>query len=210
MCSLKISIIFLLILKTLCVRACVRACVCVGGWILTHVLLKTRSCMNGKSKTYIHFRTYVWWKRERNKLSFDEKSHELHVPYYRAYLKTHGWVGNSWKKTGIHLENSINKLFFYTVNGYTEWNTGNGPRDSCPLPNGVITISNPRVMVSSRWPTHETWPSTTNKSLVTFLYFSSLNMVNHQLDRLCGLVVRVLGYRSGGPGSIPGTTRKKK
>jgi hypothetical protein len=32
-------------------------------------------------------------------------------------------------------------------------------------------------------------------------------------DRLCGLVVRVLGYRSGGPVSIPGTTRfseKKK
>jgi hypothetical protein len=29
------------------------------------------------------------------------------------------------------------------------------------------------------------------------------------LDRLCGLVVGVLGYRSGGPGSIPGTTKKK-
>jgi hypothetical protein len=29
------------------------------------------------------------------------------------------------------------------------------------------------------------------------------------VDRLCGLVVRVLGYRSGGPGSIPGTTKKK-
>jgi hypothetical protein len=28
-------------------------------------------------------------------------------------------------------------------------------------------------------------------------------------DRLCGLVVRVIGYRSRGPGSIPGTTRKK-
>jgi hypothetical protein len=28
-------------------------------------------------------------------------------------------------------------------------------------------------------------------------------------DRLCGLVVRFLGYRSGGPGSIPGTIRKK-
>jgi hypothetical protein len=25
----------------------------------------------------------------------------------------------------------------------------------------------------------------------------------------CGLMVRVLGYRSGGPGSIPSTTRKK-
>jgi hypothetical protein len=31
-----------------------------------------------------------------------------------------------------------------------------------------------------------------------------------EYDRLCGLVVRVLGYRSRGPGSIPGTTRKKK
>jgi hypothetical protein len=29
-------------------------------------------------------------------------------------------------------------------------------------------------------------------------------------DRLCGLLVRVLGYRSGGPGSIPGTTRKRE
>jgi hypothetical protein len=28
-------------------------------------------------------------------------------------------------------------------------------------------------------------------------------------DRLCGLVVRVLGYRSGGPGSISGTAKKK-
>jgi hypothetical protein len=27
-------------------------------------------------------------------------------------------------------------------------------------------------------------------------------------DHLCGLVVRVLGYRSGGPGSIPGTIKK--
>jgi hypothetical protein len=29
----------------------------------------------------------------------------------------------------------------------------------------------------------------------------------HPPNRLCGLVVRVLGYRSGGPGSIPSTTR---
>jgi hypothetical protein len=28
-------------------------------------------------------------------------------------------------------------------------------------------------------------------------------------SRLCDLVVRILGYRSGGTGSIPGTTRKK-
>jgi serine/threonine protein kinase len=30
------------------------------------------------------------------------------------------------------------------------------------------------------------------------------------MDRLGGLVVRVLGYRSGGPVSIPGNTTKKK
>jgi hypothetical protein len=28
-------------------------------------------------------------------------------------------------------------------------------------------------------------------------------------DCLCGLVVGVFGYRYGGPGSIPGTNRKK-
>jgi hypothetical protein len=31
---------------------------------------------------------------------------------------------------------------------------------------------------------------------------------SEKIDRPCGLVVRVLGYRSGGPVSIPGTTRK--
>jgi hypothetical protein len=31
-----------------------------------------------------------------------------------------------------------------------------------------------------------------------------------QIDRLCGRVIRVLGYRTGGPVSIPGTTKKKK
>jgi hypothetical protein len=31
-----------------------------------------------------------------------------------------------------------------------------------------------------------------------------------KLYRLCGLVARVLGYRFGGLGSIPGTNRKKK
>jgi hypothetical protein len=36
-----------------------------------------------------------------------------------------------------------------------------------------------------------------------------LRTVSAMCDRLCGLVVGVLGYRSGGPGSIPGTTRKK-
>jgi hypothetical protein len=36
-----------------------------------------------------------------------------------------------------------------------------------------------------------------------------IDTVSYWLNPLCGLVVRVLGYRSGGPGSIPGTIRKK-
>jgi hypothetical protein len=35
-------------------------------------------------------------------------------------------------------------------------------------------------------------------------------MVMLATDSFCALVVRVLGYRSGGPGSIPGTTRFSK
>jgi hypothetical protein len=34
------------------------------------------------------------------------------------------------------------------------------------------------------------------------------NICWNRTGRLCGLAVRVLGYRSGGPGSIPGTTKK--
>jgi hypothetical protein len=36
------------------------------------------------------------------------------------------------------------------------------------------------------------------------------SLEDYRKDRLCDLVVRVFGYRSGGPGSIPGTTRKEK
>jgi hypothetical protein len=43
-----------------------------------------------------------------------------------------------------------------------------------------------------------------NSSIIVKFDTACLN-----LDSLCGLVVRVLGYRSGGPGSIPGTIRKK-
>jgi hypothetical protein len=45
-----------------------------------------------------------------------------------------------------------------------------------------------------------------HRSCLLYSFFSSFSSLN----RLCGLVVRVLGYRSGGPGSIPGTTRGKK
>jgi hypothetical protein len=43
---------------------------------------------------------------------------------------------------------------------------------------------------------------------LTVLYqLQNLNEVYWDVDRLCGLVVRVPGYRSRSPGSIPGATR---
>jgi hypothetical protein len=43
-----------------------------------------------------------------------------------------------------------------------------------------------------------------------FTAFKNLNIEVDINDHLCGLVIRVLGYRSGGPCLIPSTTRKKK
>jgi hypothetical protein len=48
----------------------------------------------------------------------------------------------------------------------------------------------------------------TNKLTCTTSSFS-FNSEPCNFVRLCGLVVRVISYRSGDPGSIPGTTRKK-
>jgi hypothetical protein len=64
---------------------------------------------------------------------------------------------------------------------------------------GMGQAQNSNTGVISLW--------TSDVVLAARVYFS--NTV-HSADRLCGLVARVLGYRSGGPGSIPGTTRKKK
>jgi hypothetical protein len=47
----------------------------------------------------------------------------------------------------------------------------------------------------------EFWPNSSKHIVYSCLHKEG--------DCFCGLVVRVLGYRSRGPGSIPGTTKKK-
>jgi hypothetical protein len=68
----------------------------------------------------------------------------------------------------------------------------------------VVTnyTSTVRIIVG---PTTASWAFRTSVGLATALWAVIITV-----DLLCSLVVRVLGYRSGGPGSIPGTTRKKK
>jgi hypothetical protein len=48
-----------------------------------------------------------------------------------------------------------------------------------------------------------------NIKLYVLLHKYSSETLRTLEARFCGLVVRVLSCRSGGPGSIPGTTRKK-
>jgi hypothetical protein len=48
----------------------------------------------------------------------------------------------------------------------------------------------------------------TKAKLNTVYIASNYTSKHFNLDRLCGLVVRILGCRSGGPGSIPDTTKK--
>jgi hypothetical protein len=59
-------------------------------------------------------------------------------------------------------------------------------------------------------PLHTTTNIFTPFVLIHFRQSAGFHKNKRLNDSLCGLVVRVLGYRSGGPGSIPGTTRKKK
>jgi hypothetical protein len=62
--------------------------------------------------------------------------------------------------------------------------------------NYVLSLS-PHI-IESQW-NLTLWACRLQK-IVFFFMFS-------YFDRLCGLVVRVPGYKSRGPGSIPGTTR---
>jgi hypothetical protein len=45
--------------------------------------------------------------------------------------------------------------------------------------------------------------------IVDVWFLDNLKIGEDAAFQECGLVVRVLGYRSGGSGSIPGTIRKK-
>jgi hypothetical protein len=62
---------------------------------------------------------------------------------------------------------------------------------------------------------HTTQHSTNNKNTTYTKNTMQIKLINKlsilytEQDSLCGLVVRVLGYDSTDPGSIPGTTRKK-
>jgi hypothetical protein len=73
----------------------------------------------------------------------------------------------------------------------------------------------PRYKVDGTYGIQDLWNNTTTILYVFMVYYLinchrfGINVTIMNIDRLCGLVVRVLGYGSGGPGSIPGTTRKK-
>jgi hypothetical protein len=97
-------------------------------------------------------------------------------------------------------------LIVYTV-GRTPW-TGDQPaQNKRPETSKSRVRFEPTIVVI-------VWAKTVlgycgRRSGNTIPLFKILVLVGGEDDRLCGLVVRVLGYRSGDPGSIPSTTMKK-
>jgi hypothetical protein len=68
---------------------------------------------------------------------------------------------------------------------------------------GILSMEN----MCFQWFSHQTAIILNNSKALVFVTEVALCFLEARSDRLCGLVVTVLGYRSGGPGSIPGTTR---
>jgi hypothetical protein len=71
------------------------------------------------------------------------------------------------------------------------------------LPHGAVLTLNSPLFCMYKFPLQHT------ELRCIFGKFEFIICIHGMDDRLCGLVVTVLGYRSGGLGSIPGTTRKK-
>jgi hypothetical protein len=85
------------------------------------------------------------------------------------------------------------------------------------FPNATSSTTNPTWLTWAR----KEWADITSRRFATvylficlFIVFNDLSISywvyvrqNDMMDRLCGLVVRVPGYRSRGPGSIPDATR---
>jgi hypothetical protein len=67
-----------------------------------------------------------------------------------------------------------------------------------------VPLNTCHKIIQLQWPT--IWEYERVQEFKIFLITVAIS----DIDRLCGLAVRVLGYRSGDPGSIPGTTRKTK
>jgi hypothetical protein len=95
----------------------------------------------------------------------------------------------------------------------TELVSISGPRSNCPTSHLMAKTN----IISEMLGLKDTQDWGTVSGIIFLLtvtyeqiYKLSITWSSKLLDRLCGLVVTVLGYRSRGPGSIPGTTRKKK
>jgi hypothetical protein len=50
---------------------------------------------------------------------------------------------------------------------------------------------------------HSSNPTSRRIPLVDTLWCLHIKVTRQNTDRLCGIVIRILDYRSGGPGSIP-------
>jgi hypothetical protein len=118
-------------------------------------------------------------------------------------------VNSLWGSVKTEFYDQMNNAFFLTATqGFQPFITEGCYRELLYLPSLPNTPFVERISTDCKSIGKSKKKSTQEKSYIIQLP----NLLWHYVmfDRLCGLVVRVLGYRSGGPGSIPGTTKKKK
>jgi hypothetical protein len=100
----------------------------------------------------------------------------------------------------------IHTLRFTAQLHTTQAARGNGSHHPISLFTGAMT-RHAEILVPGF--SLQRWTFSMSKFNKISFFFTALVSKQRLLDRLCGLVLRVPGYRSTGPGSIPGTNRKK-
>jgi hypothetical protein len=139
-------------------------------------------------KSMISFLNNFCWNRFRNDeyLSCYGSELDRHIFFIYHASSFHPRLQN--KEVSIHFSKLVKSKFYGSL--------FSGSR--------VVSLRTRAQRMTSRWRISENNLTILKRVNLIYKY-----IYIYIYDRLCGLVVRVLGYRSGGPGSIHGTTRKK-
>jgi hypothetical protein len=147
-----------------------------------------------------------------------ETEHRTLCPFHHSHLQSQFMCTSILESKNRWLSAVTESIYRHNLWKETKWKDGTDIPTDRDTPHRTVTsllihktlqvpATNHSSPVTRR---HEHYGPHLAQSHLGTCSLGELLCLKSLLDSLCGLVVRVLGYRSGGPGSIPGTTRKKK